>query len=69
MNANKQPMFKLLFRDELYTLDEVLKAAEKNPDVLWVVYEAHPNQRGYKGEIRRENIGTMTASTIMSKFG
>lgn len=69
MNANNQPMFKMLFRDELFTLEEVMRAAEKNPDVMWVVYEAHPNKRGYKGETRRENIGTMTASTIMSKFG
>lgn len=69
MKPNNQPMFKMLFRDELFTLEDVMRAAEKNPDVLWVVYETHPNQRGYKGEPRRENIGTMTASTIMSKFG
>lgn len=69
MNSNNQPMFKMLFRDELYTLEDVMKAAEKNPDVLWVVYEAHPDQRGSKGATRRENVGTMPASTIMTKFG
>lgn len=65
MNRNNQPMFKLLFRPELYTLDEVLKMAGKNPDVLWVVYEA---KRGtHRGE--RENVGTMSCATIVSKYG
>ena len=64
MNSN-QPMFKLLFRDELYTLEDVMRAAERNPDVLWVVYEA--NGKGKPGSWSHH--GTMTTSTIMSKFG
>ena len=64
MNQN-QPMFKMLFRDELYTLEDVLKAAEKNPDILWVVYEV--SGKGKPGSWSHH--GKMSASTIMSKFG
>ena len=64
MNSNR-PMFKMLFRDELYTLEDVLKAAEKNPDVLWVVYEA--NGRGNAGSWN--HLGKMSCASIVEKYG
>ena len=59
-------MFKMLFRDELFTLDDVRKESEKNPDFLWVVYEV---KRGGKDIHRRENLGTMSCATILNKYG
>jgi len=64
MNSNR-PMFKMLFRDELYTLDNVMKMAEKNPDILWVVYET--NGKGGPGSW--EHHGTMPCSAIVEKYG
>ena len=66
MNRNNQPMFKMLFRDELFTLEDVRKKAERNPDFLWVVYEV---QRGGADIGRREKLGTMSCATIINKYG
>jgi hypothetical protein len=58
-------MFKMLFRDELYTLEDMQKMAEKNPDVLWVVYESN----GRAGSGSWCHHGTMQGSAIVEKFG
>lgn len=63
---SNKPMFKMLFRDELYTLDEVLKAAEKNPDVLWVVYETQ-GRGGGSGSWG--HLGKMSSVSIVEKYG
>jgi hypothetical protein len=66
MNKNNQPMFKMLFRDELFTMEDVMRAAEKNPDLLWVVYET---KQGNADIQRRESLGKMSCTTIMQKYG
>jgi len=52
----------MLFRDELYTLEDVMRAAKKNPDILWLVYET--NHEPHKG-----SCGAMSGATIVTKFG
>ena len=65
MSTNHRPMFKMLFRHQTYTLDEVLQAAKKNPDILWVLYEVNPrNQDG-----GWDNMGTLSGSAITEKYG
>jgi len=56
----------MLFRDEMYTLEDVMKAAEKNPDVLWVVYETH-GRGGGAGSWG--HLGKMTCAAIVEKYG
>jgi len=63
---SNKPMFKMLFRDEMYTLEDVMKAAEKNPDVLWVVYETH-GRGGGAGSWG--HLGKMTCAAIVEKYG
>lgn len=60
------PRFKMLFRDELYTLEDVMKAAEKNPDILWVIYEAAP---GSYNTDKFVSMGKMPAGDIVTKYG
>lgn len=60
------PKFKMLFRDELFTLDDVRKAAEKNPDILWVIHEAAPGSYNTDKFI---SIGKMPAKDIVLKYG
>ena len=60
------PMFKMLFRDELYTLDDVMEAAKRNPDILWVIYEAAPGS--YKND-KFVSLGKMPACDIVAKYG
>ena len=60
------PRFKMLFRDELYTLEDVMKAAEKNPDILWVIYEAAP---GTYNTDKFVSMGKMPAGDIVTKYG
>ena len=56
----------MLFRDELYTLEDVMKAAEKNPDILWVIYEAAP---GTYNTDKFVSMGKMPAGDIVTKYG
>jgi hypothetical protein len=60
------PRFKMLFRDELFTLEDVMKAAEKNPDILWVIYEAAP---GTYNTDKFVSMGKMPAGDIVTKYG
>jgi hypothetical protein len=61
-------MFKMLFRDELYTLEDVMRSAEKNPDVLWVVYEARRSKFNNPEDMGKK-VGTMSCATIVHKYG
>lgn len=56
----------MLFRDELYTLEDVMAAAEKNPDVLWVIHEAAP---GSYNTDKFVSMGKMPAKDIVTKYG
>ena len=58
-------MFKMLFREELYTLDEVREMIRKKPDLAWVVYQTKPGT--HKGE--RTNCGTFDSVSLLTKFG
>lgn len=60
------PRFKMLFRDELFTLEDVMEAAKRNPDVLWVIHEAAP---GSYNTDKFVSIGKMPAKDIVHKYG
>jgi hypothetical protein len=58
-------MFKILFRDELYTLEQVRDMIKKNPDLIWVVYQVKKGT--HKGE--RANMGSVDSQTLVAKYG
>jgi len=63
---HNQPKFKMLFRDELFTLEDVMEAAKRNPDILWVIHEAAP---GNYNNDKYVSIGKMPARDIVTKYG